>query len=143
MDFPREEGSNAGQKSMASELKLFGASSLVDQLDKQVVVCLRDGRNIVGCLRSFDQFANIVLEDAVERIVVAETFGDVPQGIFVIRGENVMILGEIDPSKESLITQRLQQVSADEIKRALQAQKEDKKAFQRKEKLEWPIQEDF
>eukprot|EP00189_Rhodosorus_marinus_P005173 CAMPEP_0113961478 /NCGR_PEP_ID=MMETSP0011_2-20120614/5330_1 /TAXON_ID=101924 /ORGANISM="Rhodosorus marinus" /LENGTH=128 /DNA_ID=CAMNT_0000973121 /DNA_START=110 /DNA_END=496 /DNA_ORIENTATION=- /assembly_acc=CAM_ASM_000156 len=128
---------------MASELKLYGASSLVDQLDKQVVVCLRDGRNIVGWLRSFDQFANIVLEDAVERIVVAETFGDVPQGIFVIRGENVMILGEIDPSKESLITQRLQQVSADEIKRALQAQKEDKKAFQRKEKLEWPIQEDF
>mmetsp|Transcript_28907 Transcript_28907/g.112557 ORF Transcript_28907/g.112557 Transcript_28907/m.112557 type:complete len:144 (-) Transcript_28907:477-908(-) len=143
MDFPREEGSNAGQTSMASELKLYGASSLVDQLDKQVVVCLRDGRNIVGWLRSFDQFANIVLEDAVERIVVAETFGDVPQGIFVIRGENVMILGEIDPSKESLITQRLQQVSADEIKRALQAQKEDKKAFQRKEKLEWPIQEDF
>jgi len=95
MDFPREEGSNAGQTSMASELKLYGASSLVDQLDKQVVVCLRDGRNIVGWLRSFDQFANIVLEDAVERIVVAETFGDVPQGIFVIRGENVMILGEV------------------------------------------------
>eukprot|EP00188_Purpureofilum_apyrenoidigerum_P001543 Plantae.Rhodophyta-Purpureofilum_apyrenoidigerum.ctg18601.p1 GENE.Plantae.Rhodophyta-Purpureofilum_apyrenoidigerum.ctg18601~~Plantae.Rhodophyta-Purpureofilum_apyrenoidigerum.ctg18601.p1 ORF type:complete len:143 (-),score=31.95 Plantae.Rhodophyta-Purpureofilum_apyrenoidigerum.ctg18601:778-1206(-) len=124
-------------------LELFGAATLVEQLDKQVIVCLRDGRSILGCLRSFDQYANIVLENAVERIVIAETFGDVPQGIFVIRGENVMILGEVDPSKEASIGRHLQQVSPTEIKRALKAQKADKEAFRRREKLEWPIQEDF
>mmetsp|Transcript_4822 Transcript_4822/g.14534 ORF Transcript_4822/g.14534 Transcript_4822/m.14534 type:complete len:145 (+) Transcript_4822:2877-3311(+) len=124
-------------------LKLFGAATLVEQLDKQVIVCLRDGRCILGWLRSFDQYANVVLENAVERIVVAESFGDIPQGIFVIRGENVMILGEVDPSREALIGRHLQQVSPSEIKRALKAQKADKDAFRRREKLEWPIQEDF
>ena len=32
------------------------------------MVQLRDGRKIIGIMRSFDQFANIVLEQAVERI---------------------------------------------------------------------------
>lgn len=50
---------------------------------------------------------------------------------------------QVDPSKEGLITQHLQQVTAEEIKRVFQAQKEDKEAFRRREKLEWPIQEDF
>ena len=33
---------------------------------------LRDGKKVIGTLRSFDQFANIVLEEAVERIVVGK-----------------------------------------------------------------------
>ena len=37
-------------------------------LSKQVV--LRDGRNLVGVLRSFDQYSNMVLEDTYERHVV-------------------------------------------------------------------------
>ena len=48
-------------------LVLPAAASLVDQLDKRVLVILRDGRNLVGVMRSFDQFSNVVLEDAVER----------------------------------------------------------------------------
>lgn len=91
-------GGGDGEREMiggGGGFKVLGAASLVEQLDKQVIVCLRDGRSILGCLRSFDQYANVVLEDAVERIVVAEIFGDVPLGIFVIRGENVMILGEV------------------------------------------------
>ena len=46
-------------------LVLPAAASLVDQLDKRVLVILRDGRNLVGVMRSFDQFSNVVLEDAV------------------------------------------------------------------------------
>ena len=49
-------------------LVLPAAASLVDQLDKRVLVILRDGRNLVGVMRSFDQFPNVVLEDAVERL---------------------------------------------------------------------------
>lgn len=35
------------------------------QHNKQVV--LRDGRHLVGVMRSYDQFSNIVLEDTHER----------------------------------------------------------------------------
>lgn len=58
-----------------------------------MLVCLRDGRKIIGILRSFDQFANIVLEQAQERVIVGKRFADVPLGLYVIRGENVVLLG--------------------------------------------------
>ena len=68
-----------------SGLVLPAAASLVDQLDKRVLVILRDGRNLVGVMRSFDQFSNVVLEDAVERRVVIPAkegvnavYGDAP-----------------------------------------------------------------
>mmetsp|Transcript_15632 Transcript_15632/g.33750 ORF Transcript_15632/g.33750 Transcript_15632/m.33750 type:complete len:172 (-) Transcript_15632:29-544(-) len=80
---------------------LPGASSLVEQLNRHVLVCLRDGRNILGWLRSFDQFANLVLDKAVERVVVESSFGDIPLGIFMIRGENVMLLAEVRQSSPS------------------------------------------
>ena len=31
----------------------------------------------------------------IERIHVGKKYGDIPRGIFVIRGENVVLLGEI------------------------------------------------
>ena len=40
---------------------LPGASSLVEQLDRRILLILRDGRHLVGFLRSFDQFSNLVL----------------------------------------------------------------------------------
>ena len=60
-----------------------------------MLVQLRDGRKIIGIMRSFDQFANIVLEEAVERLLVGKRFADMPLGIYVIRGENVVLLGQI------------------------------------------------
>ena len=39
--------------------------------------------------------ANIVLEDTIERIYVGNTFGDIPLGVFLVRGENVVLLGEV------------------------------------------------
>ncbi len=36
--------------------------ALVEELDKLLLVQLRDGRKVIGILRSFDQFANLVLE---------------------------------------------------------------------------------
>ncbi|KAA8498840.1 Sm-like protein LSM1A [Porphyridium purpureum] len=113
--------------------KLVGACSLAEQLNKRVMVSLRDGRNIVGKLRSFDQYSNVVLQDAAERVVVQHAFADVPLGIFLVRGENVMLVGE------------LQQVTPDEIERARLAQKQDADAIRRREKLEWPLaaQDDY
>lgn len=39
--------------------------------------------------------ANLVLQDTMERIYVGNCYGDIPRGIFLIRGENVVLLGEI------------------------------------------------
>lgn len=36
--------------------------ALVEELDKTLLIQLRDGRKLIGIMRSFDQFANIVLE---------------------------------------------------------------------------------
>lgn len=59
------------------------------------MVLLRDGRTLIGYLRSVDQFANLVLHKTIERIHVGNEYGDIPRGIFIIRGENVVLLGEI------------------------------------------------
>ena len=62
---------------------------------EKLIVVLRDGRKIIGVMRSFDQFANIVLEHAEERVIVGKRFADVPLGLYVLRGENVVLLGQI------------------------------------------------
>lgn len=44
---------------------------------------------------SFGCTANLVLQDTIERIFVHEVYADVIRGIFLVRGENVLLLGEI------------------------------------------------
>ncbi len=61
----------------------------------RALVMLRDGRKILGTLRSFDQFANLVLEHAVERVIVGRKFSDFPLGLYVIRAENLALLGTL------------------------------------------------
>jgi small nuclear ribonucleoprotein (snRNP)-like protein len=81
----------------------------------KMLVMLRDGRKLVGVLRSYDQFgmtpvssvcrralsivrvhaANLVLEDTVERIYHRDVFAENWRGLYLIRGENVVLLGEI------------------------------------------------
>ncbi|KAI9012332.1 u6 snRNA-associated Sm-like protein LSm1-like protein [Hyaloraphidium curvatum] len=109
---------------------LPGAAGLVEVVDKKLLVILRDGRKVVGILRSYDQYANLVLQDAVERIIVDGRYGDIPRGVFVIRGENVVLLGEIDETKDE--TPGLKQVPIAEI---LAAQKKENEARRHRELL--------
>uniref|UniRef100_A0A7S3JVP6 U6 snRNA-associated Sm-like protein LSm1 n=1 Tax=Aureoumbra lagunensis TaxID=44058 RepID=A0A7S3JVP6_9STRA len=79
-------------------IALPAAASLVDQLDKKVMILLRDGRHLVGIMRSFDQFSNLVLEETFERRVVVSAsgtshYGDIPLGLYVVRGDAVILLG--------------------------------------------------
>ncbi|KAH7356825.1 hypothetical protein BKA65DRAFT_382759, partial [Rhexocercosporidium sp. MPI-PUGE-AT-0058] len=104
------------------------AAQLLDMTDKKLMVALRDGRKLIGILRSWDQFANLVLQSTIERIFVPPPssssttptkpnstststsspnphpqpglYADVPRGIFLVRGENVLLLGEIDLDKD-------------------------------------------
>ncbi|GKT86709.1 LSM domain-containing protein [Colletotrichum tofieldiae] len=78
---------------------------------EKLMVVLRDGRKLIGVLRSWDQFANLVLQDTVERVYAhpdpeasppreGGLFADIKRGIFLVRGENVLLLGEIDLDKD-------------------------------------------
>ncbi|KOS14765.1 hypothetical protein Malapachy_1020 [Malassezia pachydermatis] len=81
------------------------SGALVDLVDKKVIVVLRDGRKLIGILRSYDQFANLVLQETVERIFLGNRYGDVPKGLYIVRGENVVLMGEIDLDKEDEVPQ--------------------------------------
>ena len=70
---------------------------------------------ILGYLRSVDQFANLVLHQTIERIHVGKCYGDIPRGVFVVRGENVVLLGEIDVEKTEPKDIGLTEVSLEEI----------------------------
>lgn len=39
--------------------------------------------------------ANLLLQDTIERIHVGGKYGDIPRGIFLVRGENMVLAGEI------------------------------------------------
>ena len=96
---------------------------------ERLLVILRDGRKLIGILRSFDQFgkgfdkkgqhvflcphfsgwcdsyfrltmptpcaANVVIEGAVERVIVGSKYCDLPLGLYIIRGENVVLIGAL------------------------------------------------
>jgi U6 snRNA-associated Sm-like protein LSm1 len=78
---------------------------------EKLMVVLRDGRKFIGVLRSWDQFgmmleplkcttrssvpANLVLQDTTERIFAQEYYASIKHGVYIVRGENVLLLGEI------------------------------------------------
>ena len=71
------------------------SGALMDCVDKKMVLVLRDNTKLIGVLRSFDQYGNLVLQDSIERIHVQECYADIPKGVYLIRGENVVLMGEI------------------------------------------------
>ncbi|XP_019443422.1 PREDICTED: sm-like protein LSM1A [Lupinus angustifolius] len=94
-------------------------------LDKEVLVLLIEDRKVYGCLRSFDAHGNLVLEGARERIIVGDLYCDVPLGLYVIRGESSVLIGELKLGKEEL-PQHMTCVSEEEIKKAQKVEKEAK-----------------
>lgn len=92
-------------------------------------VILRDGKTLIGYLRSIDQYANLLLSSTIERVHVGKKFGDIPRGCYIIRGENVVLIGEVDldlPTRVDMV-----RVSVEEI---LELQREEEKRQQEVEK---------
>eukprot|EP00931_Biecheleriopsis_adriatica_P010010 TRINITY_DN111103_c0_g1_i1.p1 TRINITY_DN111103_c0_g1~~TRINITY_DN111103_c0_g1_i1.p1 ORF type:complete len:143 (-),score=36.10 TRINITY_DN111103_c0_g1_i1:18-446(-) len=77
------------------------ASNLENNVDKQLLIMLRDGRKLLGWLRTTDQFANLLVEHVVERHIILEeqVYADIYLGTMLIRGENVCLFGEVDPEQ--------------------------------------------
>jgi len=96
--------------------------SLDSYLHKKVLLLLRDGRSFMGILRSFDHHSNAVLQGAFERVVVGHLYCDIPLGVFVVRGDEVILTGELGMEEERL--QHMTRVSMAEIKRARKDERE-------------------
>ncbi|KAJ2629322.1 hypothetical protein H4R22_003382, partial [Coemansia sp. RSA 1290] len=75
-------------------------------------------------------FANLVLQDSLERIYVGDAYGDIERGVFIIRGENVVLLGEIDGEVEDELP--LRQLPIQDI---MEMQREEAEAKAHKDKL--------
>ncbi|KAI7735805.1 hypothetical protein M8C21_000567 [Ambrosia artemisiifolia] len=114
---------NLRSMSWAGPEDIYLSTSLASYLDKKLLVLLRDGRKLLGILRSFDQFANAVIEGACERVIVGDLYCDIPLGLYVIRGENVVLIGELEMEKEEL-PPHMTRVSEVEIKRAQKVERE-------------------
>ena len=61
------------------------------------------GKCFYGTLRSFDQFTNLVLENCFERVFVGGSqYGELRRGLFVIRGENIILVSQLDTDKPEI-----------------------------------------
>lgn len=111
------------------------AACLLEMVDRRVVVSLRDGRRLYGVLRSFDQFANLVVQDTTERIFHTQhkVYGQKVHGSYIVRGENVALVGEINnPSQlatEAELPTGYTEIPFDEAEKMLATQLDQVKAI--------------
>lgn len=70
------------------------------RLTEVVFVVTGDGRIIVGTLAGHDQVQNLILNEAHERVYSTDgPVEQVPLGLYVIRGDNLCLVGEFEASK--------------------------------------------
>lgn len=71
-------------------------------LPEKLFIVTGDGRTIVGTLLGNDQVQNLILNDAIERVYSNDAdVEEVPLGLYVIRGDNLCLIGEYDETKLS------------------------------------------
>ncbi|EAT84836.1 hypothetical protein HBI56_222830 [Parastagonospora nodorum] len=117
------------------------SAMLLDMVDKKVDVLLRDEKEYIGILRSYDQFANLVLTECHERIAARNPDAEpssapsVPRwlihdvklpGVMTIRGENVTICATVDLDREDA-PRGARFADVDEVRALAAAQKAEKR----------------
>ncbi|SCU96302.1 LAFA_0G05600g1_1 [Lachancea sp. 'fantastica'] len=109
-------------------------AAIVGSVDRKIFVLLRDGRMLFGVLRTFDQYANLILQHCVERIYVTKQnqYAECDRGVFMVRGENVVMLGEVDIDREDQPLSEMQQIPFDQALAVKKAQDEARFASESK-----------
>lgn len=78
---------------------------------EQVCVMTCDGRFLVGQLMGHDQVQNLILNDAFEHVYSLEQeVEQVPLGLYVVRGDNVAVIGEFEKMDLRLKTNPLPEI---------------------------------
>ncbi|KAI9760242.1 MAG: hypothetical protein M4579_001755 [Chaenotheca gracillima] len=70
---------------------------------------------------------NLVLQDTIERIFVKDVYADIQKGLFIVRGENVLLLGEIDLDKDDYIPEPFRQTSPEHVFSLQKKEQEERK----------------
>lgn len=88
---------------------------------------------IIKTLVSYDQFSNMIFEDAAERRIVTSQgvcyYHDVPLGVYIVRGDSMVLMGELNEIREQMV---MREVSLEELEK-----------LERKEAGEDPLEWDF
>lgn len=95
-----------------------GTRILEEYLDKEIFICLRENGYVYGVLRSFDHYYNVLLENAVEIVLVDKEYTRTNHEVFIFRGENILILGEgkFNPSSlKQVDTIKLSKIPVDDL----------------------------
>lgn len=71
-------------------------------LEKEILVLLKDGRQLWGTLKSYDQYYCLTLNFTTERIFHEDMFSEKRQGLVVIRGENIVLIGKTQFDSKNL-----------------------------------------
>ncbi|GMH45012.1 hypothetical protein BSKO_12969 [Bryopsis sp. KO-2023] len=88
---------------------------LTNFVDKIVSVVTNDGRIFVGTLKGYDQSTNVILFSCHERVYSTEVgVEQLLLGTYVIRGDSVAMVGEIDGELDKRID--LSQIRAPPLK---------------------------
>lgn len=56
---------------------------------------IHDVRSSLFTFFSLCVLGNLLLQGTIERIYIGSEYGDIPRGIYLVRGENVALCGEI------------------------------------------------
>ncbi|TKA49921.1 hypothetical protein B0A55_05103 [Friedmanniomyces simplex] len=79
----------------------------LSHLLEKVCIITVDGRTLTGSLVSCDQVTNLVLKDTIERIIRPaeddEPSMEQPHGLYLVRGDNVVICGLVDEELDGSI----------------------------------------
>ncbi|EGX45052.1 hypothetical protein AOL_s00173g153 [Orbilia oligospora ATCC 24927] len=85
-------------------------SQLTAYIDKTVTVITSDGRTLIGTLLGHDQTTNLILQNTRERIFqtldtdVENTPSEIVEhGLYLIRGDNVLVCGLVDEKMDAEI----------------------------------------
>jgi len=68
-----------------------------------VSLITNDGRNIIGTLRGSDHHTNVILEHCFERVFSLHGTEIVDLGLYVVRGDNIAVIGEVDTELDEKI----------------------------------------
>ncbi len=80
------------------------SNNLAVFVDKLVTIITMDGRLLVGYLRGYDQTTNLILSAAQEQTISPNQPCTTEElGLYILRGDNVALVGEMDDEKDQSI----------------------------------------
>uniref|UniRef100_A0A8C6E6I9 U6 snRNA-associated Sm-like protein LSm8 n=1 Tax=Moschus moschiferus TaxID=68415 RepID=A0A8C6E6I9_MOSMO len=78
-------------------------SALENYINRTVAVITSDGR-VIGTLKGFDQTINLILDESHEQVFSSsQGVEQVVLGLYIVRGDNVAVIGEIDEETDSAL----------------------------------------